>query len=217
MAKYEIKHYKVLSLPLKLEANVVYYVLDPVSKKVKTYITDLSGLPISLLDLSGGIITGTGVTGTVDSPIVDISTFVSSQLNNQIELSPIDGKLVVYKLTSPNNSININKTSTELQIQLSSVIVDQINNSLQAGDNISSLINDSGFITLLDIEQDKNFLYTQNTPNSVWNIVHTLNKFPSVSVKDSAGTTVFGQVDYINITTLTITFNSSFSGVAILN
>jgi len=217
MAKYEIKHYKVLSLPLKLEANVVYYVLDSISKKVKTYITDLSGLPISLLDLNGGIITGTGVTGTLDNPIVDISTFVSSQLNNQIELSPVDGKLVVYKLTSPNNSININKTSTELQIQLSSVIVDQINNSLQAGDNISSLVNDSGFITLLDVEQDKNFLYTQNVPSNIWNITHTLNKFPSVSVKDSAGTTVFGQVDYINVITLTITFNSSFSGVAILN
>jgi hypothetical protein len=28
MAKFEVRHYKVLALPKKLEANVVYYVLE---------------------------------------------------------------------------------------------------------------------------------------------------------------------------------------------
>lgn len=66
-------------------------------------------------------------------------------------------------------------------------------------------------------QADKNFVYTQNIPDDVWTIVHTLNKFPSVSVKDSAGTLVLGQIDYIDTTTIKITFSGSFSGVAILN
>lgn len=217
MAKYEIKHYKYLALPKKLEPNVVYYVLDSTTNKVKAYITDLNGIPISLLDIGINSVKGTAVTGTSLDPIVDIETFISGQLGNQVELSLLDGKLMVLPLVSPNSSININKTSSELQIQLSGAIQAQIYSALQPGDNISNLVNDAGFITLLDIEQDKNFIYTQNIPDNVWTIEHTLNKFPSVSVKDSAGTTVFGQVDYINTAKIIITFNSSFSGVAILN
>ena len=71
-------------------------------------------------------------------------------------------------------------------------------------------------LNLID-SADKNWVYTQNTPNNVWSITHPLNKFPSVSIKDSAGTNVYGEINYIDISTLTITFNSSFSGVAILN
>ena len=36
-------------------------------------------------------------------------------------------------------------------------------------------------------------------------------------VKDSAGTLVHGQIDYIDTTTIKITFSGSFSGVAVLN
>lgn len=214
---YEIKHYKVLALPTVLTPNVVYYVLEPDSTRVKAYITDLSGVPIELLEVTGGVITGTGVTGTLANPKVNISTFISSQLGNQIELSGLDGKLVVVPTTSPNNSINIDKTDTELRIQLSNAIQQQINEALRPGDNISNLVNDAGYITLLDVEQDKNFIHTQNIPENIWTIDHTLNKFPSVSVKDSAGTSVFGQVDYISVGRIIITFNTSFSGVAILN
>ena len=35
---------------------------------------------------------------------------------------------------------------------------------------------------------DKNFIYNQNTPSATWEITHTLSKYPSVSVVDSAGT-----------------------------
>ena len=48
---FEIKHYKVLELPKKLNPNVVYYVLDQKTGKVKAYISDKTGVPIPLLDL----------------------------------------------------------------------------------------------------------------------------------------------------------------------
>ena len=64
---------------------------------------------------------------------------------------------------------------------------------------------------------DLNFIYTQNTPATTWNITHSLGKFPSVSVVDSANTQVYGNVDYIDNNSLTLTFSSAFSGKAYLN
>ena len=64
---------------------------------------------------------------------------------------------------------------------------------------------------------DLNFTFTQSTAQQVWTIVHNLGKNPSVSVADTAGSWVVGQVAYINQNKLTITFNASFPGVAYLN
>ena len=64
---------------------------------------------------------------------------------------------------------------------------------------------------------DKNFVFTQGTPSATWTITHNLGKFPSVSVVDSANTQVYGNVDYINDNSLTLTFTSAFSGKAYLN
>jgi hypothetical protein len=64
---------------------------------------------------------------------------------------------------------------------------------------------------------DKNFVYTQPTPAAIWKVFHNLDKFPSVSVVDSAGTTVFGNVVYVNENFVTITFSGGFSGKAFFN
>jgi hypothetical protein len=64
---------------------------------------------------------------------------------------------------------------------------------------------------------DLNYLHVQNTPASIWSIVHNLGKRPSVSVMDSAGTLVIGQVIYIDDSALEIHFSAPFGGVASLN
>lgn len=64
---------------------------------------------------------------------------------------------------------------------------------------------------------DKNFVYEQGMPSSIWNITHTLNKYPSATAVDSAGSIVVGQIDYVSLNNITITFNASFSGSAYLN
>ena len=66
-------------------------------------------------------------------------------------------------------------------------------------------------------ESDKNYVHTQNTTSSTWVVTHNLNKFPSVSVVDSAGTKVIGQVDYDSLNQITLTFKASFSGKAYFN
>ena len=73
------------------------------------------------------------------------------------------------------------------------------------------------FVLASSIVGDLNFTFTQVTAASSWDITHNLGKFPSVSVVDSAGTNVVGQVDYGDENTLRINFTAAFAGVAYLN
>jgi hypothetical protein len=151
----EVKHYKVKSLGTTLRPNSVYYVKPNSQTAVLTYITDQTGVPYPLIDLTGvgniQTVTGTGVTGTASNPIVDISTFNSSQLGNLIQLSSTDGKLFVKPITSPDGSISIVNTLSELQIEVSEALQAQIESALQPGDNVSELTNDAGYITSADV------------------------------------------------------------------
>jgi hypothetical protein len=154
----EVKHYKVKSLPTQLRPNSVYYVKATSQSAVNTYITDQNGFPFPLIDLTGGgnvgviqSVTGTGVTGTFSNPIINISTFKSSDSGNLIELSANDGKLFVKPITSPDGSIDIVSTASALELQLGLSLQTQIQNALQPGDNISELVNDVGYITLADL------------------------------------------------------------------
>ena len=68
-----------------------------------------------------------------------------------------------------------------------------------------------------DIVEDKNFLFTQTSPTSVWTVAHNQNKYPSVSIFDSANNPIMGQVENIDLNNLTITFNAAISGSAFIN
>lgn len=64
---------------------------------------------------------------------------------------------------------------------------------------------------------DKSFTHNQSAPATTWTINHNLGKNPSVSVVDSAGTQVFGSVNYVTLNQLTVHFSVAFSGTAYLN
>jgi hypothetical protein len=64
---------------------------------------------------------------------------------------------------------------------------------------------------------DKNFVYTQAGAQSVWVVNHNLNKYCSVSVVDTAGTTIYGSIEYDSLNQVTLTFSAPFSGQAFFN
>lgn len=64
---------------------------------------------------------------------------------------------------------------------------------------------------------DLTYTHTQSVPASVWTIAHNLGKHPSVTVVDSAGSVVIGDVQYTSANALTVTFAGGFSGTAYLN
>ena len=62
----------------------------------------------------------------------------------------------------------------------------------------------------------KRHMHTQNVASSVWSVVHQLDGFPSVTVVDSAGSVVVGEVSYSSASSLTISFQGAFTGKAYL-
>ena len=64
---------------------------------------------------------------------------------------------------------------------------------------------------------DYAYIHDQASPLTVWTINHNLNKYPSVTIIDSANQEVIGELEYINQNTLTVMFSAAFSGKAYLN
>lgn len=64
---------------------------------------------------------------------------------------------------------------------------------------------------------DAYYRHEQVTVSSTWTINHNLGKNPSVVVKDSAGTTWEGHVNYVSTSQIVISFTAAFSGEAYLN
>jgi hypothetical protein len=66
-------------------------------------------------------------------------------------------------------------------------------------------------------QPDVAFHYVQNIPSNSWTIVHNLGWMPNVTVQDSAGNIVEGEISYTNLHQLTASFSSAFSGNAYLS
>lgn len=84
--------------------------------------------------------------------------------------------------------------------------------NLTAGENISIDSNN-----VISAAGDKEFIFEQGSVSDKWVITHNLDKYPSVTVEDSAHNIVIGEVYYENSNTLIIRFNGAFSGKAYLN
>ena len=61
------------------------------------------------------------------------------------------------------------------------------------------------------------FVFTQGVPSNTWTINHTLGYFPNLTVVDSSGAVVEGDITYADDDTLVVTFSASFSGKAFLS
>lgn len=80
---------------------------------------------------------------------------------------------------------------------------------------------DSGLIapTLVAVDPISavSYVHVQSAPLAVWNITHTLAFTPNVTVVDSTGQMVDGDVEIISATQIRITFSAAFSGTAYLS
>lgn len=59
--------------------------------------------------------------------------------------------------------------------------------------------------------------YEQLIASDTWTITHNLNRYPSVTVVDSGGNVVTGDVTYLDSNTVQIVFTGAFSGSVYLN
>ncbi len=196
----------------------------------------------SLADLDTGVSQMSSENGEADANNITTYRFskedmYGNDLTDLVTLYETNADSIVLKIT---NSININLIAVYaiISVTASTAWVDvevlrfkNFNNlsfeegkeytlafdyvsAAEAAQSTSELINDgedgtNPFIT--------SFEHDQGTPSTVWTITHNMNRKPSVTVVDTAELVVVGEVEYINENTITITFNSSFSGKAYLN
>ena len=59
--------------------------------------------------------------------------------------------------------------------------------------------------------------HTQSIASATWVIPHFLGWYPNVTVQDSSGSIVEGEIAYTNTNSLTVTFTGAFSGSAYLS
>lgn len=64
---------------------------------------------------------------------------------------------------------------------------------------------------------DKSYTFNQISSKEVWKIPHGLGKYPSVTVVDSGGNEVIGDIKYVDSNNVELRFIGGFSGVAYLN
>jgi len=90
------------------------------------------------------------------------------------------------------------------------------------GPKTSSGWPDAPFFTALTqlnvdlLTNNERYIFTQATSSATWVITHALGGHPSVTVVDSAGTAVVGEVKYDSTTQVTVSFTVPFSGIAYL-
>jgi hypothetical protein len=67
-----------------------------------------------------------------------------------------------------------------------------------------------------DPNAQRNYVHTQATPALVWDVIHNLGRFPSVTVSDLNNDSVVADIHYINGNELTITIANPTAGRAYL-
>lgn len=61
------------------------------------------------------------------------------------------------------------------------------------------------------------FVFEQGIPADTWEITHNLNKYPSVTLTDSAGRVFQSEIDYIDTNSLVVYINGAVNGKAYIN
>lgn len=100
---------------------------------------------------------------------------------------------------------NVNIEVTVGTIETS--ILEQMNNT------ISSIPSEGGS----NGGGDKNYIHNQISSQNKWTIQHNLSKYPSIIITDSGGNQVMGDIKYIDLNTIELSFSGAFAGIAYLN
>ena len=157
--------------------------------------------------------------------VQEIFTFDSKILENQSLVYEKDFKLGDV-VTIQNNKWNI--TSDERIVEITEIYEStgfRLDIAFGKGlptimEKIKQLLDPSTNETVSTQQSpptDYTYTHNQITPTNTWIITHNLSKYPSVTVVDSGGTVVLGDVKYINENQIEINFTSGFSGKAYLN
>lgn len=136
--------------------------------------------------------------------LVDIAPIIDLFLNQVIKITDI----------SESGSVNYGAYEITAITSLSNAYLFTLTHKGSSGEPTGSSIT---FANTGNTTADRFFTFTQASASASWTIQHNLEKFPSVTVIDSANDIVYGNTTYTDENNLTITFSAPFSGKAYLN
>ena len=121
-------------------------------------------------------------------------------VDNKTYMTPLRTKQAILANKSGGGSGTSNYNDLENKPKINGVILE--------GNKTSSELGLTG---------DKHFTYIKSTPDKVWEITHDLDKYPSVTIVDSAGSVLRGVIPYTSKSAVRVTVSAAFSGKAYLN
>lgn len=113
--------------------------------------------------------------------------------------------------------VNVQSNWTENDSSSDAYILNKPTIDNAMSDSSTNAVQNNVIKAYVDAHGDKNYVYTQSTPASTWEIIHTLGKYPAVSILDTNDDVMIGEVHYNSPDKVTLTFSEAVAGRATLN
>ena len=115
--------------------------------------------------------------------------------------------------------INLDENRIDPYLQLEDIEVIETPRTIdtEMSDTSENAVQNKVIKSYMDARLDKNYVHTQIAASNNWIIAHNLNKYPAITIVDSGGTVVIGEIEYINLNLAYVKFNGVFSGKAYCN
>lgn len=147
-----------------------------------------------------------------DPTITQLPPYFSQEVNVYYDVIPI-----VDVTNNITKKITLDNLSSVLSQKGDQAYDETITSISLVGDLIKTIVFNRRNAAALTVSYVDTYVHYENTPNIEWNITHNMNKYPSVTIVDSAGSIVEGAVDYLSLNSCKITFCGAFSGKAYFN
>lgn len=147
-----------------------------------------------------------------DPTITELPPYFSQEVNIYYDVIPIVD--VVNNLTK---KITLDNLSAVLSQKGNQAYDESITSIVLTGDLVKTIVFNRRNAAALNLSYVDTYVHYQTISEIEWTVIHNMNKFPSVTIVDSAGSIVEGAVDYINLNSCKITFCGAFSGKAYFN
>jgi len=147
-----------------------------------------------------------------DPTITQLPPYFSQEVNIYYDVIPI-----VDVVNNVTKKITLDNLSSVLSQKGDQAYDETITSIALVGDLIKTIVFNRRNAAALTVSYVDTYVHYENTPNIEWTVTHNMNKYPSVTVVDSAGSIVEGAVDYLSLNSCRITFCGAFSGKAYFN
>lgn len=200
MAKIDLNNFNVVKFGnIDIERNYINDILHAIVGK-------LNDLQAQINSISGG-----GSSGGADVNATYITAEPEINLPNSAQLT---GESSVITVTNNASTVEVGVAVGGIstpKIEDGAVTIPKIG-ATGTPDNTTFLRGDGTWNVA-----DLNFVYTQAPASATWIIVHNLGKYPSVTIEDSGGNDIEGEITYDSTNQVTLTFSAAFTGTAYLN